>query len=46
MTLDHTETEHFDAHSREVVKDIAQQMSEWLASIRQLADLDSLPNEF
>jgi diguanylate cyclase (GGDEF)-like protein len=44
--LDHTEPNHFDARRQELARAFAEQMVQWLASTRHLADLDILSNEF
>ncbi len=44
--LDHTEPNHFDLHRRELARSFVDQMTEWLAFTRQLADLDLLSGEF
>jgi diguanylate cyclase (GGDEF)-like protein len=44
--LDHVEPNHFDGHRTELAVNLAGQMSQWLTSTRQLADLDMLSSEF
>jgi diguanylate cyclase (GGDEF)-like protein len=44
--LNHTEPDHFDSHRRELARSFVDQMTEWLTSTRQLADLDLLSGEF